>query len=115
MNLDPKKLAEQYKPKEDKQLKPDRQLCMIRYSPCGQLRAAASHDGSLRRWAVGNDQVPELPRISGHGGWVTAIVFHPDSKRLFSVDSWGALRAWNYADAEAKPVWVNDKSHDGWI
>lgn len=115
MNLDPKKLAEQYKPKEVKQIKPDRQMCMIRYSPCGKVLAAACQDGSIRRWDVTTDQFPELPRLPGHGGWVQAIAFHADAKRLFSVDSWGGLRAWPYADNDAKPLWVNDKAHDGWI
>lgn len=115
MNLDPKKLAEQYKPKEVKQLKPDRQLCMIRFSPDGKVLAGACQDGSVRRWDFSAEQIADMPPLAGHGGWVQAIVFHADNKRLFSVDSWGGLRAWPYADKDAKPLWANDKAHDGWI
>lgn len=112
MITDAKKLVEQYTPKQTKSLKTDRQLCMLRFSPDGNLLAAACQDGSIRRW---DESFAELPPIKGHGGWVQAIVFHPDGKRLFSADTYGALRCWPFADKEAKATWTNDKAHDGWI
>ncbi len=112
MNQDPKKLLELYKPKEVKVLKPDRQMCMVRFSPCRKVLAAACHDGTVRRWDA---EFAELPPLAGHGGWVQAIAFHPDGKRLFAVDSWGGLRCWPYADMDPKPTWSVDQAHDGWI
>jgi hypothetical protein len=115
MYLDSKKLAELYKPKQVKVINPDRQLCLIRFSLDGKMLAGAGLDGTVRRWNTSSDQFAELPPLAGHGGWVQAILFHPDGKRLFAVDSWGGLRCWPFADKEAKPLWVNEQAHDGWI
>lgn len=112
MNTDPKKLAEQYTPKQGKSLKTDRQMDMIRFSPDGKLLAAGCQDGSIRRW---DEQLAELPPLTGHGGWVQAIAFHGDGKRLFSADTHGGLRCWPAAEKEPKPLWGNERAHDGWI
>lgn len=112
---DPKKLAEQYKPKQVKVLQPDRQLCMVRFSPCGKLLAAGCQDGTVRRWDASTDQFADLPLLPGPGGWVQALAFHADGKRLFAADSWGGLRCWAYAEKEAKPLWSKQQAHDGWI
>ena len=37
------------------------------------------------------------------------------NKVLYSADSWGKLIASNYLEKDSKPVWKNDKAHDGWI
>lgn len=105
----------QFTPKKVAEIKPDRQLNMVRFSPGGRLLAGACHDGTIRRWDAGNAKFPELPPLTGHNGWATSVVFHPDGKRLFSADSWGALHCRLFADKDAGPVWANDKAHDGWL
>lgn len=115
MNQDPKELLKQYQPKELKVIKPDLQLCMIRFSPCGKILAAGGYDSTIRRFDATSDQLPEQSPLRGHGGWVQALAFHADGKRLFSADSWGKLCCWPYADADAKPIWTLADAHEGWI
>ncbi len=115
MSQDPKQLLAQYQPKPVKVLKPDRQLCIVRFSPDGQVLAAGGSDARVYRWDSSSDQFTELPPLTGHGGWVQALVFHPDGKRLFTADSWGQLRCSAFADKEAKPLWAVNQAHDGWI
>lgn len=105
--IDPKK----FQPKEIKQLKLDRQMNVVRFSPCGKVLTAAGSDATIRRWNA--DDYTELPPLLGHGGWVQAITFAGD--RLFSADSWGKVIAWNYADKDAKPLFTIEQAHDGWI
>lgn len=99
--------------KEVKQLKPEQQLGSVRFSPCGKVLAAGTFEGQLLRWDASSDNFATMPVLTGHSGWVQAIAFHPDGKRLFTADSWGQLRAWSYADG--KPLWDVAAAHDGWI
>jgi WD40 repeat protein len=46
---------------------------------------------------------------------VQALAFHPDRRRLFTADSWGEVRAWPYADRDARPSRTIAPAHDGWI
>jgi WD40 repeat protein len=109
---DPKQLLQKYQPKEVKQLKLDRQMCIVRFSPDGKLLVAGGQDAQIRRW---DEQLNELPALTGHGGWVQTLAFHPSSERLFSADSWGKLICWPAAEKEAKPAWTVEQAHDGWI
>src|SRR5688572_30376699 len=104
MNTDPKELAKRYEPKEVQVLKPDRQMSMVRISPCGKRLVAACTDGTVRRWNLEDEKIPELPPLTGHGGWVTGIALAPSADRLYACDSWGAVRAWSYQD-EPKELW----------
>lgn len=104
-------LKTRYQPKQVKVLTPDRQFCALRYSPCGKVLAAGAQDGGIRRWDA---EDKPLPALTGHGGWVQALVFHADGKRLFAADSWGGLRCWPYLEQEAQPLWKCD-AHDGWV
>src|SRR5207247_260755 len=77
----------------------DRQMSVIRFSPCGKFLLAAGHDATIRRWDVTAlsaspadpvdavdkkskakpppaPSVPALPQWTGHNGWVTSLVFH---------------------------------------
>lgn len=105
--IDPKK----YQPKEIKQLKLDRQLNLVRFSPCGKVLTAAGSDATIRRWDAAD--FSDLPPLLGHGGWVQGLGFAEG--RLFSADSWGKVLCWSYADKEAKPIFAIDQAHDGWI
>ena len=93
----------------------DQQLCVVRLSPDGNLLAAGSFEGSIRRWDFSTDQFTEMAVIKGHNGWVQRIVFHGDGKRLFAADSWGQLTAWPITEPEPKPLWSIKDAHDGWI
>lgn len=115
MNDDPKKPGERIQPKEIKALKPDRQVCVVRFSLCGKLLAAGCQDATIRRWDAASEQLSELTPLKGHNGWVQMLAFHGDGKRLFSADSWGRLCCWPYADKDAKPLWQIVQAHDGWI
>jgi WD40 repeat protein len=112
---DPKTLAARYQPKEAKALKADRQLAIVRFSPCGRILAGGCFDGTVRRWDLSAEEMPELAPIKGLGGWVQALAFHSDGKRLFAADSWGKLCAFPYADAEPQPLWSVAEAHNGWI
>ena len=115
MKEDSKELALKYKTKKIIDLACPVQICAARFSPCGNVLAAACFDGSVRRWDSSTDKFTELTSIAGHNGWVQAIAFHPTNKVLYSADSWGKLIASNYLEKDSKPVWKNDKAHDGWI
>lgn len=115
MNTDPKKLLDLFKPKSVKVVNPDRQMCQVRFGPDGKVLAAGCQDGSVRRWDASSDTLAELPPLTGHGGWVQAIAFHSDGKRLFAADSWGQLRCWSVAEKEPRALWQTEQAHDGWI
>ncbi|MBX6312607.1 MAG: hypothetical protein IRY99_06760, partial [Isosphaeraceae bacterium] len=114
MDQDAKTLLARYGPKEGKVLKLDRQLCCLRYSPCGTVLAAGGFDGRVHRWEAEADEPRERAPLTGHDGWVTALAFHPDGRRLFSADSWGRLRCWPYRDDDPAPLWALNQAHDGW-
>lgn len=93
----------------------DRQLGLIRFSPCGKFLVAGDFTGQVVRWDASGDTLRPLPDLAGHHGWVQALAFHPDGKRLFTADSWGRLAAWPFTDREPRPTWVIDPAHAAWI
>lgn len=117
MNADPKKLLEQYGPKQigKQPLATTFQMSMVRYSPDGSRLAGAGFDGQIHLWDTSATPMTEMPPIPGHNGWIQGIAFHPDGQRLYSIDTWGALRCVRYADKDAKPLWLVSHAHDGWI
>ena len=34
---------------------------------------------------------------------------------MFSADSWGQIRAWNYSDENSEAVWSIEDAHEGWV
>ena len=96
-----------------KPIVPPAQLSRIRFSPCGQQLAAASHDATIKRWDVTGTDAKELPALGGHNGYVVSLAFHPDKQRLFTCDTWGKLTGWNYL--EGKVIWEVPSAHDGWL
>ncbi len=95
-----------------KPLDPGRQLGVIRFSPCGKVLAAGGFECAVHRW---DSAWSALPPLAGHNGWVNALAFHADGKRLFSADSWGRLCCWAFADRDAKPLWTVPEAHAGWV
>jgi len=103
-------------PKEiGKPIVPPCQVLRVRFSPDGNTLAAACTDGTVKRWDVTGKEPRELPAIEGHNGWVTDLVFAP--VQLFTIDSWGSLKAWLLSDGSTvvKPRWAVESAHDGWI
>jgi WD40 repeat protein len=115
MSADAKTLPARSQPKQGKTLTTDRQLAVLRFSPCGKVLAAGCHDATVRRWSTVKEPYTELLPLPGHRGWVGTIAFHSDGRRLFSADSWGALFCWPYTEAKAKPLWSLPAAHDGWV
>jgi WD40 repeat protein len=102
-------------PKELKKIATDRQVCLIRYSPCGQFLFGGGYDSMIRRWDMSADEPKMLDPIPGHRGWVQAIEFASTGDALYAVDSWGMLSARNYREGAEKPLWSVQSAHDGWI
>ena len=48
-------------------------------------------------------------------GWVQALAFDAKRKEVYSVDSWGQLRAGSYEGDKPKARWMVSAAHDGWI
>ncbi len=142
---DPKPAAAFVPPKELKMFPNDRQLCVARFSPCGNYLAAGAMEGTVRRWKVVEKpkaavdvELPDeskkkpapknakkveespvdlvpLPHLTGFNGWVQNIAFHPKDKVIFVADTWGKLAAVAYEGDAPKPAWENAAAHDGWI
>ncbi len=94
-----------------KALDHDRELGGAWFSPCGKYLLAIGCDALIHRWNVDSWNKSTL---AGHDGWVSAIAFHPDRQRMFSIDSWGRLNGWTYADENPKPLWTRPDTHKGW-
>lgn len=60
MKEDSKELALKYKTKKIIDLACPVQICAARFSPCGNVLAAACFDGSVRRWDSSTDKFTEL-------------------------------------------------------
>ena len=103
------------KPRERLTIKCDRQICTARFSPCGKFLVAGGYDASVRRWDMTGEEPGSLEHINGHHGWVQWLEFQKDGQLLFSVDSWGGLRASTYAGEQCEAVWFHEQAHEGWI
>jgi WD40 repeat protein len=111
--MQPKKPADPKAPKElGKPLAPPAQIARVRFSPDGKTLATACFDGTVRRWDVSAAEPAELPAVTGHNGWVSAVAF--DGTTLVSVDSWGRLTGTDVSGKEPKPRWTVEAAHDGW-
>ncbi|HSI36526.1 MAG TPA: hypothetical protein VK986_23275 [Tepidisphaeraceae bacterium] len=87
------------------------ELATAAFSPCGKYLVAAGTDATLYRY---DTEKWERTELKGHNAWLSAIAFHPTDGRLFSLDSWGRICAWNYADDSPKPLWTREDAHKGW-
>jgi WD40 repeat protein len=58
----------------------------VAFSPDGKTLAAGLESGEVRLWDVGTGR--ELARLSGHGGRVRWIGFHPDGRSLAVAGLW---------------------------
>ena len=95
----------------EKKFQWERQVTAIQFSPCGKFLVAAGIDGQLQRWELASDR---RVAIQGHPAWVGDLAFHPDRKRLYSVDWQGGLFCWNYAQEQPARQWHHVAAHDSW-
>ena len=93
----------------------DQQVCVTRFSPCGKYLFAGGYDANVYRWNVAGEEPERLEAIAGHQGWIQWLEFQPEGDLLFSIDSWGGLRATRYTDETPTVAWSHEQAHDGWI
>lgn len=93
----------------------DRQLGVLRYSPCGKVLLAGDFQGHVCRWRASDDGLSLLAPFRGHSGWVQGLALHPSGELAFSADSWGRLCAWPFADDAPRAAWRHDHAHDAWV
>ena len=101
--------------RELRKIETDRQVCLIRYSPDGNILFGGGYDAQIRRWDLTAEEPQPLEPLTGHHGWVQSMAFLPDGRTLVSVDSWGQLCAWSVHDSVPNLKWHVEQAHDGWI
>lgn len=67
----------------------------VLFSPDGKNLALATSDGSVQLWDMETGK--ELARLKGHRGWVTALCFTADSRRLISGSTDTTALVWDIA------------------
>jgi WD40 repeat protein len=117
MKPDAKTMQARYTPKKGPVIERAQvQFGTVRWSPCGNLLAAGSYVGTIFRWRWTGKEWAELPLLRGpHHGWMQALAFLPESRRLLAADSWGTIACWPYEADDARPAWVAPQAHEGWI
>ena len=92
-----------------RELKHDRQLFRAQFSPDGKFIAAGGQDKLVHVWELEGDKKKTL---NAHKTWVSSLVFHPKTKRLFTADYLGVIHCWNY-EAGGGPQWtIPNADHD---
>lgn len=116
--------AENFEPQAVGTITPDVALSTVRYSPCGRILAGTGFDQAIHRWNLnamenpGDEKtftVPEMEKVKGHNGFVSALEFHPKREIAYSADSWGQLKAWPYLADNPELIWSLPEAHDGWV
>ena len=102
-------------PIEKQTVDTDRQVCLIRFSPCGNYLFGGGYDAQIHRWQVSESETRQLAPVPGHNGWVSTFAFSSTESTLFSADSWGQLCAWSVSEGELKIRWQHRQAHQGWI
>ncbi len=114
--MDPAELLKKYQPQDFKVLTADPQVTAARFSPCGKVLVGGGYDARVRRWNFAIGDLPELPALEGHHGWVEGLAFRAEGELLFTADSWGQICCWSgYTGDQPTIKWKVDNAHDGWI
>ena len=73
------------------------------FSPDGRILATAYDDHTVQLWNVSDPShvVPLGTPLTGHKGYVHALVFSPDGRTLASGSADGTVRLWNVTDPAA--------------
>lgn len=109
--------ATQKKPqlKEIAVVQSEAQLNSIRFSACGRFLFGAAYDATIQRWDITGEKPEALIPLEGHRGWLSCIAFSADKIRVFSADTWGELRCWDYTKKQPRLLWQKGQAHDGWL
>lgn len=81
----------------------DRQLTRAKFSPDGKLVAAAGLDKLIHVWELESGEKYTLP---GHATWISALVFNPKGRQLFTADFHGTIHCWDFATPDSKPLFT---------
>lgn len=104
------------KPKSAKDFQSDKlQHNGAQYSPCGQYLIAGGYEGTVHRWKIAGSEPVRVPSVNGHNGWVQALEFSTTNNVIYTGDSWGRLRAWDYTAEQPVASWDIESAHDGWL
>lgn len=69
----------------------------VAVSPNGKVVATGGNDLVVKLWSADGQPTREL---KGHQGYIFSLLFHPDSKSLFSGDQMGKVRQWDLAQGK---------------
>ncbi len=103
LNDEPKPALDFSKVHPGPAFKHERQLIRARFSPDGTLVAAAGLDKIIHLWELKSGRKYTLP---GHASWISALVFHPKGRQLFTADFHGTICCWDYATPGSKPLYT---------
>jgi WD40 repeat protein len=95
----------------DKKFEYERQLTCCGFSPCGKYLMAGSLDFHLQRWDL---ESGEHATVKGNPSWIGDLAFHPDKRRVLSVDYHGGLFCWDYTKPQPAPLWKKPDAHSRW-
>jgi len=87
----------------------------VAISPDGEMIAAGTSGGSVRRWKLrkGTMAALQTPDLKGHTEWVGAVAFSDDGKFLASGSEDAAVRIWDAATGNA--IGTPLTGHAGWV
>jgi WD40 repeat protein len=105
--------APQFAPTQETTIETDQQTTMIRHSSDGKFLLSADFDATVRCWDLTKQPAEVTGKIDGHHGWIQKIVVTNDT--VYSVDSWGQLRATRFEEGKLSPLWHQADAHDGVI
>jgi WD40 repeat protein len=105
--------ATQLAPVQKSTVETQQQIVMIRHSKCGRFVLSADFDAKVRCWDITKETPAVTAEIEGHHGWVQKIVVGENV--VYSIDTWGQLRATRFDAGKFSPLWHRETAHDGWI